>query len=74
MEIVLKFTISPDGEGRTDATMALNGHKYWNALWEISQAIREKYKYSQDPPTWDEVQEMFYSILQDNYIDLEEVA
>ena len=75
MEIVLKFSIKPDGEGYADALTAINGHKYWDTLWEIQQAIREKVKYSKkQKTTWKEVQDMFFEILSDNRVDLEEAA
>jgi len=78
MEINMLFKM-PDDEN--DYTLAKNGSKYWCALWDLSQWLRSQEKYCSE--TWalksgdvaiSEIREYFYEVLDNKYIDLDEVS
>ena len=61
-------------EHNADFITAINGMKYWQILWDLSQKIRNKIKYEENPPaTWEEFETLFYQLLYDYNINLEEV-
>lgn len=43
------------------------------ALWDISQAVRDWYKYNPDSLTPDTLHDKFYEILSDNDINIERI-
>ena len=82
MEGIIKFSL-PEDQDRF--TMAINGSSYWSALWEIQSELRNATKYNKlagydHDLTGDQVsilykvQEMFQSILEDKYINLDEIS
>ena len=72
MKHIMIFTLPDD---RDELTLAEHGSKYWSALWELQQRLREKVKYGKvQKTTWEEVQDLFYAVLDEEDVDLEEVT
>jgi len=68
---LIKFNLP---EERNELTLAVNGPKYWSALWDFKEQIRNWYKY-QDRETIgiEELRDAWLKILSDNNVDLDEV-
>lgn len=72
MKITLEYN-GPDEE--YDALAALYGRRYRAALQELDETLRKATKYGEegwDPKTTDAVREVFFSILSENLIDINE--
>jgi hypothetical protein len=58
----------PDEEN--DYFMATNGSKFHSVLWDLTQKVREKWKYSNEPScTWDDMWELMWDTYKDNDFD-----
>ncbi len=67
MIVKLEFNLPED---KDDLHMAQRGHKYVFALIDFANRLREGMKYH--GKDWDEISEVFYSILEDKQIDVHE--
>ena len=66
-KVTIEFNL-PDEQ--VDYFMATHGHKFHSVLWDVTQKIREKWKYGKKPEcTWDEVWELLWEIYKDNSFD-----
>ena len=72
MKAILEFNLPED---KDQFTLANRGMDYWSALWDLQQEIRKHYKYDEkEETTWETVQNMFFEILGDRSIDLDEIS
>jgi hypothetical protein len=66
-KVTIEFNL-PDEQ--MEYFMATNGSKFHNVLWDVTQAVREKWKYGTKLDcTWDEVWELLWNIYKDNSFD-----
>jgi hypothetical protein len=76
MKAILKFDLQ-DEDDRIEHQMMLKAKDMSIALWDISQELRKKVKYASDDlsqdkyEAYEEIQEMFYNILNQQNIDLD---
>ena len=72
MKATLSFQLPEDQD---DFTLATNAAKYFGALWDFQNYLREKVKYQNNPQTdWEKVQDMFFKILEDSDVNLYNIA
>lgn len=72
MRHIMIFNLPRD---RDELTLAEHGSKYWGALWELQKCIRDKVKYSSiQETTWEDVQSLFYEVLEEEGVDLDEIS
>ncbi len=56
---------------REDFDLACKAGALHSALWDLSQELRSRDKYSEDPATtWAEVRQLFWDVLRDAGVDL----
>jgi hypothetical protein len=70
MKATLEFSLP---EEREEYELTSNAGKYHSALWDLREAIRQVVKYGTDEAkvtAWEEVQEMFFRVLEDNEVSL----
>jgi hypothetical protein len=73
MEAILKFNLPDDQD---DFDTAVNGAKWWLAMYELNQYLRSKIKYSEEGMSDDtykaleETRDQLYKILQENSLKL----
>ncbi len=74
MKAILEFDIPKD---RTDHILAINGPKYFCALFDMQNEIRRLLKHSErteeEFEIIDNFRKTFYEILNDNFIILDEI-
>jgi hypothetical protein len=76
MKAILEFDLL-DPEDRIEHQRMLKSTDLQVALWDISQVLRSKVKYAPDDMSvdtyraYEEIQEMFYDIINQHKIDLE---
>jgi hypothetical protein len=76
MKAILEFDLL-DPEDRIEHQRMLKSTDLQVALWDISQVLRSKVKYAPDDisedtfKAYEEIQEMFYDIINEHKIDLE---
>ena len=76
MKAILEFDLL-DPEDRIEHQRMLKSTDLQIALWDISQVLRSKIKYAPDDMSvdtfkaYEEIQEMFYDIINQHKIDLE---
>jgi hypothetical protein len=65
---IIEFDLPEENE---ELETVMNAGKYYSCLSSFSMLLREKYKYSENQNvTWEQVRELFDSILEDNDVDL----
>jgi len=75
MKCTLEFFLPRDDD---DYKLAINGSKYWNALYDFSQEIRKNIKYNDELTedqykVWEYISDKFYQILDDEHVHLDEI-
>ena len=66
-KVIMEFNL-PDEQ--SEYYMATNGSKFHSVLWDVTQQVREKWKYgSKSECTWDEVWELLWDIYKNNNFD-----
>ncbi len=66
-KVIMEFNL-PDEQ--SEYYMATNGSKFHSVLWDVTQQVREKWKYgSKSECTWDEVWDLLWSMYQNNNFD-----
>lgn len=74
MKITYEFDTDKDNYDMQELTRVQKAFDMAYALWDIDEAIRKWYKYDErEAIPVDEIRETFVDILQNHYIDLEEV-
>lgn len=72
MKAIIEFNLD-DPEDKQSYKLHNKASDLWRTLDELSQWIRQKYKYEDAPITPDELHMKFYGILADNNINLSEL-
>ena len=73
MKVRLEFDCPDENDG---VRVALDGTKYYHCLWEISQYLRKERKYGENEKRvklFEEVEDEFYQILEDQHIRLDDI-
>ena len=71
MKAILEFQLPDD---RDSFILAHRGLDYYWVILDLASAIRSKYKYSEEETTtWEQVQDMFFEILDQRNVRLDEV-
>lgn len=74
MKITLKYKL-PDEQ--YDCNIAVNGKKYHSVLYEFSEWLRSRIKYDSegmDIDTLEKIREVYNEMLEENYINLDEIS
>jgi hypothetical protein len=69
MKSIFEFSL-PDEEN--EFRMALNGSRYWSALWEFREEMRKLRKYH-DKPTFEDAERSWLDVINGNEIDFDEI-